>query len=187
MSMTIKQAFQKLAMVTGAAVKNPWFIGRNLNQAFADIADNVVDAGGSVVDVVPAQDSGYLVGNVKVDGEDNYLYAPPQVPPLHIYTSEERLVAVWQHDGISEDVYEKTIPFSNATFSNNNDYEFYNNPSIKLFSGYGYLIEDGITYALPESGLRIKQNSSSIYLASPTGNWANCSGFITIRYTKINS
>lgn len=47
MSITIKQAFEKLAMVTGAAVKNPWFVGRNLNQAFADIAADIEGGGGT--------------------------------------------------------------------------------------------------------------------------------------------
>lgn len=76
MSLTIKQAFQKLAMVTGAAVKNPWFIGRNLNQAFADIAENVVDASGDKVTVTQTLSSGTEIGSIKVNNDTTTLYAP---------------------------------------------------------------------------------------------------------------
>lgn len=76
MSITIKQAFQKLAMVTGAAVKNPWFIGRNLNQAFADIAENVVDASGDKVTVTQTLSSGTEIGSIKVNNDTTTLYAP---------------------------------------------------------------------------------------------------------------
>lgn len=66
MSLTIKQAFEKLAMVTGAAVKNPWFIGRNLNQAFAEIADNITDAGSTAEGVAyDNTDSGLTAENVQ--------------------------------------------------------------------------------------------------------------------------
>lgn len=82
MSITIKQAFQKLAMVTGAALKNPWFIGRNLNQAFADIADNIVDEGGSTIEVEAELTEGTEIGTITVDGDETVLYAPtaPEIP-----------------------------------------------------------------------------------------------------------
>lgn len=76
MSITIKQAFQKLAMVTGAALKNPWFIGRNLNQAFADIADNIVDEGGDKVTVTQTLTEGTEIGSIKVNNDTTVLYAP---------------------------------------------------------------------------------------------------------------
>lgn len=76
MSITIKQAFQKLAMVTGAAVKNPWFIGRNLNQAFADIADNIATDSGDKVTVTPITDSGTKIATIKVNNTTSELYAP---------------------------------------------------------------------------------------------------------------
>ena len=76
MSITIKQAFQKLAMVTGAALKNPWFIGRNLNQAFADIADNIAEDSGDKVTVTPITDSGTKIATIKVNNTTSELYAP---------------------------------------------------------------------------------------------------------------
>lgn len=39
--MTIKQAFQRLAAVCGAGMKNPFFVQRNLHDTFAIIADDI--------------------------------------------------------------------------------------------------------------------------------------------------
>lgn len=75
MSITIKQAFQKLAMVTGAGVKNPWFVIRNLAQTFADVADNI-DGGGDKVTVTPITDSGTKIANIKVNNTTSELYTP---------------------------------------------------------------------------------------------------------------
>lgn len=91
MSITIKQAFQKLAMVTGAAVKNPWFVIRNLNQAFADIADNVVDASGDKVTVTPITDSGTKIAEIKVNNTTSNLYAPGS----NDYSTDEQEVGKW--------------------------------------------------------------------------------------------
>lgn len=74
--MNIKQAFQKLSMVTGAALKNPWFLGRNLNDAFADIAENIVDEGGDRVSVNGIQTQGTKIGTVTVNNVLTDLYAP---------------------------------------------------------------------------------------------------------------
>ena len=117
MSITIKQAFEKLAMVTGAAVKNPWFVGRNLNQAFADIADNVVDAGGDKVTVTQTVTSGIEIASIKVNDDTTKLYTP-DLYPLDIYDEDEHLVARWFHDNIAEDVYERTIIKENLHFDN---------------------------------------------------------------------
>lgn len=106
--MTIKEAFEKLAESVKKSMKNPFFVMRNLGNDLEDISKNI-EGGGSDVEVIPAQDSGYLVGNVKVDGEDNYLYAPPQIIPPHVYSDTEILAGVWFHDGISENIYEKTF------------------------------------------------------------------------------
>ena len=75
-SMTIKEAFQKLSKVTNAGIKNPWFVIRNLGQTFADVADNVVDAGGSTVEVDPIVESGTKIATISVDDDDYDLYAP---------------------------------------------------------------------------------------------------------------
>ena len=45
MSMTIKQAFQKLTAELGANLRNPFFVGRALHRACAEIADDIVDGG----------------------------------------------------------------------------------------------------------------------------------------------
>ena len=46
MSMTIKQAFEKLTANLSSSLRNPFFVGRTLHDTFADIAENI-DAGGS--------------------------------------------------------------------------------------------------------------------------------------------
>lgn len=45
--MTIKEAFESLAMVTSKGMKNPFFVIRGLNKAFSEIADSV-DGGGGI-------------------------------------------------------------------------------------------------------------------------------------------
>lgn len=109
MSITIKQAFQKLAMVTGAAVKNPWFIGRNLSQAFADIADNVVDASGDKVIVNQTITEGTEIGSIKVNNNTTKLYAPSSGIE---YSTTERKIGKWV-DG--SDLYQRT--WNNLTVS----------------------------------------------------------------------
>lgn len=90
MSITIKQAFQKLAMVTGAAVKNPWFIGRNLNQAFADIADNIEGGGGggSTVEVTQVLESGTKVATITVDDTPTDIFAPTPAEPTDVEVTQ---------------------------------------------------------------------------------------------------
>ena len=114
MSITIKQAFQKLAMVTGAALKNPWFVGRNLNQAFADIAENIVDEGGSEVEVTQVLESGTKIATISVDSVSTDLYAPSTIS--QDYSTTERVVGKWI-DGTT-DVYEITYDVDDLTFTN---------------------------------------------------------------------
>lgn len=124
--MTIKEAFGMLHKAVKKSGMNPFFLIGNLKDTFKDVADNVVD--GSNVEVESAQESGFLVGNIKVNGEDNYLYAPPQPPTPDIYDTTERLVGVFFHDGISENVYEKDYVAPNISFVNN---KFVIDPNLK--------------------------------------------------------
>lgn len=183
--MTIKEAFEKLHKAVKKAGLNPFFLIGNLKDTFKDVAANVEE--GTNVEVVPAQSSGYLVGNVKVNGEDNYLFAPPQVPPLDIYSTEERLVGVFFHNGISEDVYERSIVVNNITLGNNERASILAASNMKLFKAFGYLAEGGTIYAVPDTGLRIMMESQSVYLMSINSSWYQVNGVITIQYTKTNS
>jgi len=115
MSITIKQAFQKLAMVTGAALKNPWFIGRNLNQAFAEIADNV-EGGGDKVTVTQTLTEGTEIGSIKVNNDTTKLYAPKGGNSTHNYSTTEQVVGKWV-DGTS-DVYELVLTGLDIDLSN---------------------------------------------------------------------
>lgn len=194
--MTIKEAFEKLHKAVKTAGLNPFFLISNLKDTFKDVADNVVDAGGSVVEVESAQDSGYLVGNVKVDGEDNYLFAPPQIIPPHIYDTTERLVAVFFHDGISEDVYERTIIKTNLHFDNSmaiidssitkssvqNILGF--NGSVVTADGSGYTSLCGLPgMSLWVFGIHVNINGLGLY-GSNSGAMEGGKAICTIRYTK---
>ena len=170
--------FEDLSKQLNISVQSLQNLVKALSAAFADME------GGSDVVIEPAQESGFLVGNIKVNGENNYLFAPPQPSQPHIYDNSEKLIGVWFHDGISENVYEKTISVSNVNLTVNQMYEIYRDSNIKLFNAYGYLVESNQTYILPESGIRIKEDNHVIYLYGTNGSWINCSGFITIQYTK---
>lgn len=183
--MTIKEAFEKLHKAVKKAGLNPFFLINNLKDEFKDIADNVEE--GTNVEVEPAQTTGFLVGNIKVNGEDNYLYSIPQPSQPHVYASSEQWVADYWHDGVIERIYEKTIAVSNVNLVQNQMYEVYRDSNIKLFNAYGRLIEDGQIYMIPESGVRIKQSSSVIYLYGTNGTWVNCTGDVIIQYSKIES
>lgn len=189
--MTIKEAFEALSNACAKGMKNPFFVMKRLKESFADVADKVVDAGGSVVDVVPAQDSGYLVGNIKVDGEDNYLFAPQQVPPLHIYTSEERLVAVWLHDGISEDVYERMLTFTTGISASGDlaiPHGISNVNKVLTFSGYGNVGNGAYTnYSTSNYHLNVHEvNRTNTMWDIGDGIASQISSLVCIvRYTKI--
>lgn len=191
--MTIKEAFEALSSACAKGMKNPFFVMKRLKESFADVADKVVDAGGSVVDVVPAQDSGYLVGNVKVDGEDNYLYAPPQIIPPHVYSDTERLVGVWFHDEISEDVYERTI--TDITIAADSDYTIFSEGINKAFivnSMFEY--SSGRWMSPSYLSTSATSNNRSCYVDVDNGalklhnqSASSIKWTVTIRYTKASS
>lgn len=184
--MTIKEAFEALGNACAKGMKNPFFVMKRLKDAFADVANKVVDAGGSTVTVTPIVESGIKIATITVDGDDSDLYTP-NITPLHVYDEDEHLVGRWFHDDIAEDVYEKTIPVSDVTLTQNQQTAIYTDSNIKLFRAFGYLVESGITYILPETGIRIKQDSLAIYLMATNSSWNECNGYITIQYTKITS
>ena len=74
--MTIKEAFEALSSACAKGMKNPFFVMKRLKESFADVADKVVDAGGSVVSVTAELTEGTKIATVTVDGEDTDLYAP---------------------------------------------------------------------------------------------------------------
>lgn len=74
--MTIKEAFESLSSACAKGMKNPFFVMRRLKESFADVADKVVDAGGSVVEVEAELTEGTEIGSITVDGEETVLYAP---------------------------------------------------------------------------------------------------------------
>lgn len=97
MSMTIKQAFEKLTMVCGAALKNPFFVQRNLHDAFADIAANIEEGGGggSTVEVTQVVSTGTKIATITVDDTPTDLYAPNPVIPGDDYTGTDTVIGSW--------------------------------------------------------------------------------------------
>lgn len=106
MSMTIKQAFEKLTMVCGAALKNPFFVQRNLHDAFADIAANI-DAGGgssSAEDVsYDNTDSGLTAENVQAAIDE----IVNEMPSAVNYSTNEQDTGLTWIDG--KKIYQKTF------------------------------------------------------------------------------
>ena len=76
MSLTIKQAFEALSDACANGMKNPFFVMRRLKESFADVADKVVDAGGSEVTVTPIVTEGTKIATITVDDVESDLYAP---------------------------------------------------------------------------------------------------------------
>ena len=107
--MTIKEAFQKLANDLSASLRNPFFVGRTLHDDFADIADKIVDAGGSTVTVTPLVTEGTKIATITVDGTGKDLYAPSSGID---YSEAEQDTGLNWIDGSS--IYQKTIHITSA-------------------------------------------------------------------------
>lgn len=137
--MTIKEAFEKLNKAVKKAGLNPFFLIRNLKDEFKDIADNIVDAGGSVVDIDPLYTEGIPIADISVDGETSRIYTP-YITTIDLYSDSEHKVGVWYHDSISEDVYERMLTFTNGISASGDLAIAHGIPNINRivqFSGYG--------------------------------------------------
>ena len=199
MSITIKQAFEKLAMVTGAALKNPWFIGRNLSQTFADIADNIVDGGGSEVEVTQVLESGTKIASISVDGESTDLFAPAGASQN--YSTTERVVGKWIDNS---DLYEVTVSVDNPQTSTSgsstyleipysaDDIDFAMLESVSIFDA-----TDSRWYYLPFQRIQSSESINIQGMALANGSYALTIHWITagntysitkvryvLRYTK---
>ena len=189
--MTIKEAFEKLHKAVKKAGLNPFFLIGNLKDTFKDVAANVED--GSTVEVQRIQQSGVAVGNIKVNGVDNYLFAPQS---SNSYSTQEHWVGYFYHDNISEDVYERTfikddlnfqdsfaVIDSNFTYSAMKDILSYTG-SVRTADGVGITSLCG----LPGMSLWIFGVHNNINGLGLYGNNANAlqggRAVVTVRYTK---
>ena len=104
----------------------------------------------------------------------------------HNYSTTEQVVGTWI-DG--SPIYEKTI--STGAFSLDNTTTMrtiLTDSNIGLMiSAKGAVIEAGIIYSAPESGLSIKYNSPNLILEKTAGSWVVTEGYVTIRYTKTTT
>ena len=175
--------FEDLSKQLNTSVQSLQNIVQVLSAAFSEME-------GSSVEVEPAQESGFLVGNIKVNGEDNYLYAPPQPPTPESYSSTERIVGVLIHDNISENVYEKT--YVNLGRVNNGGYLHFDS-SIKgaKFCWVHALSITGVNSTKPASSVGGKvpdiQNTETVGMSldNKTGSDINIL-LITMRYVKAS-
>ena len=114
--MTIKEAFEALGNACAKGMKNPFFVMKRLKEAFADVADKVdAGGGGSEVSVSTVFSSGVELATITVDDEPNVIYTPFVIG---VYDNTEHKVAVWYHDNVAEDVYERTFIKTNLHFDN---------------------------------------------------------------------
>ena len=195
MSMTIKQAFEKLTMVCGAALKNPFFVQRNLHDAFADLAANIEEGGGgssSAEDVsYDNSDSGLSAENVQAAIDEIVSEMP--TPTSQDYSTTERIVGKWI-DGTT-DVYERTFYATNLQISDNQYFVIdstFTNSSIDLLvecsggaktsNGSGFVSISGLSIDIWDFGLHI--NSNGLLLYGRATSIVGGSACIRLRYTK---
>lgn len=101
--MTIKEAFEALSDACAKGMKNPFFVMRRLKESFDDVADKVVDTGGSVVEVEAELTEGTKVATITVDGDGTDIYVPDSSVN---YSTTEKVIGKWI-DG--SDLYEITL------------------------------------------------------------------------------
>ena len=135
--------------------------------------------------------SGTKIASVKVDNETTDLYAPSAE---HNYSSTEQIVGKWI-DGTT-DVYEKTIEFNNVSKDGSVSLGITSVNMIFMENGLYY---SGETYtpipyvhgtaALNQGGFfQIEEDTSATWnIRCGSDAPSTVSGFITFRYTKVNS
>lgn len=175
--------FEDLSKQLNTSVQSLQNLVQVLSAAFSEME------GGSV-EVEPAQESGFLVGNIKVNGEDNYLFAPAQPPTPEVYSTTERLAGVLFHDGISEDVYEKT--YLNLGRVNNGGYLHFDSTikNAKLCWVHALSIS-GVNATKPGSSIGGNvpdiQNTQSVGMALENNTGSDINIFlVTMRYVKAS-
>ena len=105
MSMTIKQAFQKLTADLSSGLRNPFFVGRILHQDFAEIAEEIEGGGGSssAEDVsYDNTDSGLSAENVQAAIDE----IVDKMPSAVNYSTSEQDTGLTWIDG--KKIYQKT-------------------------------------------------------------------------------
>lgn len=99
------------------------------------------------------------------------------------YSTTERAVGTWI-DGST--VYERSIDLDSFNVSSGGSHTIESSTNIDLFTDYeGYVLENNISYALPDPSIRIILDSSrNLIFQGVGGSWHVSSGYLTLRYTK---
>lgn len=99
------------------------------------------------------------------------------------YSTTEHAIGTWV-DGST--VYERSINLGSFSVGSGGDHTIEAATSIDLLIDYdGYVVENGIMYALPDPSIRIKMDSNKDLIFNGAASWDISSGYITIRYTKV--
>ena len=114
-----------------------------------------------------------------------------------VYSDSEKLVGVWQHDDITEDVYEKTFSLDNISTSSSNPDELLPATYILLdvkptgiytISGTNYIFDDLIfvnSINTDSYNLRLSlQKGSTNYTIHKEGSGDISNATLTLRYVK---
>lgn len=172
--MTIKEAFQKLAISLSASMKNPFFINRRLYQDFADIADKIEEGSGDV----DASDVSY--GETTVEDALDVLNAG------HVYSTTAKKVGKWV-DGTT-DVYEKTIILSEGfSVSSNQKVDLAVIENIMPISMQMTILESGTWYMCPDPSLRLNYvESSGKIQGDAKSSWNVSTAYLVVRYLEVS-
>ena len=184
--MTIKQAFEKLTATTAAAMKNPFFVMRKLHDAFADIADKIVDSGGSTVTVEAVLTEGTKIATVTIDGDDTDLYAPAS--NSQDYSPTEHVIGKWI-DGTT-DVYEKTIAYTpESSISGKTAVASISNTEFVLIhEACAVNSAENRMWLLPVISTDVGCESGTVYLYITNDTWStDWTFYVTVRYVKTTS
>lgn len=208
--MTIKEAFEKLSATCSAGMKNPFFIMRNLHDAFADIAAKI-EGGGSEVEVTQVVKSGTKIATISVDDESTDLYAPEDTgsevsvtqvvssgtkiatitvdntstdlyaPNSIAYSTTSRIIGTWI-DG--SDVYEQVTEFSSEITVSYNSWESSGIMSAdidKMIECIG-IASDGATYG----SIMAWNDNGDIKLQTARNNSPAYVKYLIMRYTIVS-
>lgn len=181
--MTIKQAFEKLTATCSAGMKNPFFIMRNLHDAFADISDKIVDAQGDKVTVTQTLTEGTEIGSINVNNNATILYAPAGSSGVEYVAAETKIGTF-----LGNDLYRQVIHSTDSiSLSANQTADIAIVENVIPRNMYVMALENGIWYKLPTEGLMVNYNVSSgkCQLYAKT-SWAITEIYFVIEYEKIS-
>lgn len=133
--MTIKEAFALLANKVGSGMKNPFFIARNLHDAFVEIEEKISDSGVGCAaeDVTYDSEYSHLSADNVQDAIDEVLDSIPKL--ISYSTSEQNTGIKWIDNKV---IYQKTWVFDSSIELGSNSWT--NTPIVVATEGIGHIV-----------------------------------------------